>query len=105
MSAISVFFVHTVDVETFVGESGVGEVFAALVSVGCFVDDSVHLVRNSAGEEVVSSTVVYADPADGPKFAVDSRVTVNGRKARVIALNDYDSGPLGLPDHAEVHLT
>ena len=104
-SAIEMFFVHTVDVETYQGETGVGESFDDPASVSCFVDDTTHLVRNSMGEEVASSGAVYAATADAPKFTVDSRVTVNGRRTTVLLVNVNDSGPLGLPDHVEVHLT
>ena len=104
-SAIEMFFVHSVDVQTYLGASGVGDSYAAAVSVACFIDDSTHFVRSSTGEEVVSNTVVYAAEADAAKFTVESKVTANGRVARVITQNSYDSGPLGLPDHVEVHLT
>lgn len=104
-SAIEVFFVHTVSVETYQGESGVGESYASATPVQCFVDDTTHLVRNSAGEEVASSGAVYAGTADAGKFTVESRVIVNGRRTRVLMVNLNDSGPLGLPDHVEVHLT
>lgn len=105
MSDAALFFVNTVSVETLTGEGAYGEVFAAPATVACFVDDSAHLIRNRQGEEVVSNTTIYADPTDAEKFPVDSRVTVNGRASRVITVNRLDSGPLGLPDHVEVHLT
>lgn len=106
VSAIELFFVHTVDVETYLGEGGTGDIYAdPPVTVACMIDDSTHFVRNSTGEEVVSNTIVYADVSEAPTFAVDSKVTVNGRVARVILQNAYDSGSLGLPDHVEVHLT
>jgi hypothetical protein len=105
MSDASLFFVNSVSVETLTGEGAYGEDFADPVTVACFIDDSTHLVRNKDGEEVVSNTVLYADSSQSAAFAVDSRVTVNGRTARVITLNAYDSVSLGLPDHVEVHLT
>lgn len=105
MSDVTSFFVHTVSVETLTGQGGHGPVYANPVQFPCFVDDSAHLVRNAEGQEVVSNTVVYADPAVASAFAVNSRVTANGRVAHVITLNVHDSGGLGLPDHVEVHLT
>ena len=103
--SVSLFFVNPVSVETLTGEGAYGQAFAAPVTVACFVDDSAHLIRNRQGEEVVSNTIIFADVLDAPKFPVDSRVTVNGRAARVITTNTLASGPLGLPDHVEVHLT
>lgn len=105
MSDVTLFFVHTVSVETLTGQGGHGPVYAAPVQIPCFIDDSLHLVRNAEGQEVVSSTVVYADSAVASSFAVNSRVTANGKVAHVITLNAHDSGSLGLPDHVEVHLT
>lgn len=102
---VGLFFVHTVSAETFQGSGPYGESYAAAVTVTCFVDDGSHLVRNKTGEEVASTTTVYAPTSQAATFAVDSQVTVNGRVAYVIAVNSRDSGPLGLPDHVEVHLT
>lgn len=105
MGDLDSFFVNTVSVETLTGEGAYGETFAAPTTVSCLVDDSTHLIRNKEGEEVVSNTALYAASSTAAAFAVDSRVTVNGRTARVIALNAYSTGSLGLPDHVEVHLT
>lgn len=102
---IGLFFVNTVDLETFQGTGAYGDSYAEPVSVTCFVDDGVHMVRNKTGEEVVSATTIYAPPGWEGSLVVDSRVTVNGRTAYVIAVNAHDSGPLGLPDHVEAHLT
>lgn len=99
------FFVHSVSVETLQGSGAYGDAYAAATTVPCFVDDGTHLTRNKTGEEVVSSTTVFAPSAYEGALTVDSRVTVNGRVAYVIAVNGRDSGPLGLPDHVEVHLT
>lgn len=104
-AGIGMFFVHTATVETFEGSGAYGDVYAAPIEVPCFIDDSVQLVRGKTAEEVVSSTTVYADPSYASAFAADSRVTVNGRAAFVINANSLTSGPLGLPDHVEVHLT
>jgi hypothetical protein len=104
-AGIGLFFVHTVSAETFEGTGAYGDSYGAPVSVTCFVDDGAHLVRNKTGEEVVSSTTVYAPPSQAAALALESRVTVNGRVAYVIAVNSRDSGGLGLPDHVEVHLT
>lgn len=99
------FFVHTVQVETFAGSGAFGESFDAPVAVTCYADDGNHLTRNKVGEEVVSQTTVYAPLADAALFTVDSRVTVNGRVATVISMGSREVGWLQVPAHVEVHLT
>lgn len=114
---ISRFFIHTATVETFQGTNGYGvDVFAAPVTVPCLTDDARKLVRNVKGEEVVSETTLFTAAASGALFTTNSRVTIpttvdtaDGdplppRVTRVIKVNVNDSGPLGLPDHAEVTL-
>jgi hypothetical protein len=102
---IGMFFVHSVSVETFAGSGAYGPIYAAATPVQCFLDDGVHLVRDAVGVEVVSSATVYASRDLASAFAPESRVSINGRLATVITVNVRDSGPLGLPDHVEVHLT
>ena len=115
--SISRWFVHTATVETFQGTNGYGQdVFAAPVTVPCFTDDSRRLVRDKTGAEVVSETTLFTSAADGALFTTNSRVTLptatdtaDGdplppRVSRVIKANINDSGPLKLPDHAEVNL-
>lgn len=102
---ISMFFVHEVSVEAYEGSGAYGPSYAAPVAVSCFLDDGVRLVRNVSGAEVASSSTVYADLSVADLFLPESRVSVNGRTATVISSSRRDSGPLGLPDHVEVHLT
>ncbi|TIH33681.1 hypothetical protein D4765_14455 [Subtercola vilae] len=61
------------------------------------------LVRNGAGEEVVSSTQIYTYPGTSALFAPDSRVTTtDGRTSRVITTSDNGFGsPV---DHTAVAL-
>lgn len=102
---VGLFYVHTVSVETLSGSGPYGDVYLPATTIPCFVDDSARLVRNKSGDEVTSSTTIYADPEYALVFAPDSRVTVNGRTAYIITTNSLNGGPLGLPDHVEVHLT
>lgn len=102
---IGMFFVHEVSVETYEGAGAYGPAYAAPVAVACFLDDEVRLVRNVSGAEVASSATVYADLSAADLFPPETRVSVNGRTATVITAGRRDSGPLGLPDHVEVHLT
>jgi hypothetical protein len=105
MGAMSVFWVHTVQVETRIGQNAIGDVWADPVTVSCFVNDQTHLVRSQHDEEVVSQSIVYAPIDQAALFAADSKVTVSGRVARVITTNANDGGTLPLPSHVEVHLT
>lgn len=109
------FLVHTVTVEPLQGVNGQGQpVYGAALTVQCFTDDKRHLVRNKTGEEVTSSTTLYVRTKDAGSFIEGSRVTLPTlvdtaagdplppRVSRVIKISVFDSGPLGLPDHAEV---
>ena len=100
------FYVHTAQVEMFLGTNGYGEdTFAAPVSVVCFTDEARKLVRDKAGEQVVSETTLATYPVSAPLFVAGSKVTVNGNESRVIKTKLGDSGTLDLPDHIEVSLT
>lgn len=95
--------VHTVLIESYVGESAVGPIFGAPTTVPCFVDDKRRKVRSAVGDEVISETTVYCQlDVDAP---VDSRVTVNGRQALVLVSSRRDGGGLPTPDHLELALT
>jgi hypothetical protein len=110
------FWVHTAAVETFAGVNGYGvDTFAAPVTITCLADDSRKLVRNAAGEQVISETTLYTSILNAALFTPDTRVTVLGdadndelnpsQSARVIKVNGNDSGALNLPDHLAVSLT
>lgn len=100
------FYVHTAAVEMFLGTSGNGvDLFAAPVSIACFVDEARKLVRSKDGEQVVSESTLATYPVNGPLFAADSRVTIRDSISRVIKTAYGDSGDLDLPDHIAVSLT
>jgi hypothetical protein len=113
------FFVHSVSVETWKGTGPNGDVYNTAVVLappnGVFVDDSRKLVRNSAGEQVVSETTLYTSINNVALFIEKSRVTVLAdsdgdeitpmRAALVIKVNANDAGNLDLPDHLAVTLT
>lgn len=101
---LSRFFVHLVQVATFAGTSGDGDVFASPVSKKCFREDETKLVRSATGEQVVSQTTLYGPLGDLSAYAVNSRVTLPGRLSRVIGVYARDGGTLSLPSHVEVHL-
>jgi len=86
-----------VAVETYSGEGAYGPVFAASVTVKVDVDQTRRLVRNAAGDEVVSEATfaVHPQPRDETTrglldattlFAPESAVTIDGRAAKVIGV-------------------
>ncbi len=104
---ITDFWIHTVTVQTFTGTGARGETFAAVSApIACLIEDGRRLVRNATGQEVISETTVYTDLAQAAVFATDSKVTVNGRVARVITVKQRDLGALAAEvTHLEVVLT
>ena len=101
---VSDFYVHEVTVETWQGSGAYGDVYAAPVTVTCFAENKVLLVRAKDGQQVVSGTQLYMAAADGALFVPDSRVTVQGRVSYVITQNVNDAPGLGLPEHAAITL-
>lgn len=103
------FYVHTLSVETYQGETSTGPVYAAAVTVPGFLDTTVDDVRTAQGTEVTSArSMFYCDPTYGSLFTEQSRVTSpdlgGDGKATVVRLNPLTSGALNLPDHVEVGL-
>jgi hypothetical protein len=101
---ISDFYVHEAQVETFAGAGAYGDVYAAPVTVSCFAEDKIRLVRAKDGEQVVSGSTLYMAVTDGALFPPDSRVTVDGRVSYVITQDTNDAPGLGLPEHAAITL-
>ncbi len=100
------FYVHTASVEMFLGTNGYGEdIFAAPVTIVCFVDEASKRVLNKDAVEVLAMTTLATYPVSAPLFIADSRVTVDVIASRVITVKIGKSGPLDLPDHLEVSLT
>jgi len=104
VSAISVFFIHTAVVETFIGTGAYGDTYAAARDVKGFLDDGVVLVRTGTSEQLEQKSIFYAALSDADKFVPQSRITVNGRVALVSTIRRRDGGSLGLPDHIEIDL-
>jgi len=86
-----------VAVETYSGEGAYGPIFEAAVTVKVNVDQTRRLVRNAAGDEVVSESTlaVHPQPRDeatgalldaGTLFSPESAVTISGRAAKVISV-------------------
>jgi len=86
-----------VSVETYTGEGSYGPVYADPVTVKVNVDQTRRLVRNPAGDEVVSESTLAVHPAPRDEttgllldavalFAPESGVTISGRLAKVIGV-------------------
>jgi hypothetical protein len=108
MTAAAFWWVHTVTVETYEGVGANGATkLAAPVSVECWVEPGNKLVRNADGAEVVSSSSIHGPLDQSARFVVGSKVTVAGDGSRrVLALERFDSGELGLNlEHFVAHLT
>ncbi|MEV0445856.1 hypothetical protein AB0I84_12865 [Streptomyces spectabilis] len=94
---------HEVTVEAWEGEGPYGPKYGPPTAVPCLLDEQVRMVRSPAGEEVTSSSTLYALP--GTRCPARSRVTLpEGRQTTVIAALNRDSGGLPTPDHLEVQL-
>jgi hypothetical protein len=91
-------------VETYRGDTAYGDNYTRPAVVQCSINDEARLVRGANGDEQLSQTTVLVFLSDAGRFALDSRVQVNGRRTFVIARNMRDSGGLGLGDHCEVNL-
>lgn len=112
MRGIGRLFTQTVTNKTYLGTGAYGEVFADPVDKACFINDSIKLVRNAQGDEVVSTARLYAPltdfPADPPvagQYAPGSEVTVDGLTHRVIAVARKDAAGPASSHHIEVQLT
>ncbi|GAA3330656.1 hypothetical protein HP467_07240 [Curtobacterium albidum] len=99
------FWVHTITVETLLGEGGDGTVYAPPVEVPCFIDGGSKITRTATGEQLVVAAPVYAPLEHAGTLTAGSKVTVRGRPARILAVTVYDSGTLDLPDHVQIALT
>lgn len=95
---------HTVTVTPWEGEGAYGDIYGTprdLVSVR--VEETIKLVRDKNGAEVVSSARVFIRPEHAP-VPVDSEITLpSGRVAVVLAVAHHHTRPA--PEHYELSLT
>jgi len=102
---LAAFLVHTSTVETHLGTSGAGaRLYATGQDKACYVERKRQYVRSATGEQVISSTQVFADPAFASIYVPESRVTVDGVPSTVITTAVFTSGDLDLPDHMIAYL-
>ncbi|MFC9847792.1 hypothetical protein ACFWFF_01580 [Streptomyces sp. NPDC060223] len=95
---------HEVVVEPYEGDSAVGPLYGAPVTVRCFLEQQNRRVRDKEGREVVSSSTFYCrlDEVTAPP---ESKVTLpDERTTTVIAEVPHNGGGLPTPDHLEVQL-
>ncbi|MFH8717237.1 hypothetical protein [Streptomyces zaomyceticus] len=94
---------HQVSIEPYLGDTSKGPAYGPATPVLCFLDQQTRMVRSPAGEQVTSSSTVYADP--GTSAPEGSRVTLpDGQATTVIWTKDRDGGGLPTPDHVEIAL-
>lgn len=99
-----VVLVHTVTIEAYLGDSAYGPQYGPPLAARALVEEAIRTVRNTRGEEVVSSTTVYLLPSQA--CPPESRLTTpSGRVASVITSALHDGGGLPTPDHREVTCT
>lgn len=94
---------HRAIIEPYLGTSAKGPQYGTPVTVRCFAVEKRRLVRGTDQDQVVSLTQVFCRP--GVVAPVHSRVTVNGKSATVITLDNADGGFLPTPDHVQLYLT
>ncbi|MFB4294795.1 hypothetical protein ACBI99_44700 [Nonomuraea sp. ATR24] len=96
---------HTVTVQPYLGAGPTGSVYGAPFSRRGYAEDKRQLVRDAAGDEVVSEATFYCD--QGPEeIPPKSKITLpSGRTALVITANRRDSAIRSGRDHLEVTLT
>lgn len=111
---IDVLSTQSVTVETYTGEGVNGHLFAAPVTVPCYVEEVIRAVTTAAGEERTagrqsalqfSTTVVRASLDYDALFPTGSRVTLpSGFVGRVQQRNTFKAGVFADADHIEVHV-
>lgn len=102
-TAMAGFQTTDVTLSTRIGQGARGPVWSAGVTRTVFVEDSRKIVRDQAGEQVVSETTLFDTPASVDLYVAGSKVTVNGRATTVITAKRHVIGDPDV-DHTEVVL-
>lgn len=96
-----------VTVERRTGTGPAGDLYAAATTELAFLDDSNKLVRDSNGQQVISSSQVYL-PASTLAIPVGSRVTLpatsGAARRSVVLTSSLNTSGLSTPDHVELAL-
>lgn len=110
MALLDVFWVHTAQAQTYLGEGVSGPVLSdPTAPFPCYFDTTDQLVVSTTGEQVTSKkTTLYAAVGYASLLPVGSLVLSDALaqdgSARVVEVNSLTSGALGLPDHLEIGL-
>lgn len=95
---------HEVTAEPYRGEGAYGPVYGPATPLRCYLEQETRLVRDTSGNEVTSTSTLFAR-LDAVALPAQSRVTLpDGRTTTVIAALRRDGGGLPTPDHLEVQL-
>lgn len=86
------------------GQGARGPVYADDATRTVFVEDGRKLVRDQAGEQVVSESTLFDTVDSADLYTAGSKVTVNGRPALVIVAKRRVMGDPDV-DHTEIALT
>ncbi|MCD4558228.1 hypothetical protein [Schaalia sp. lx-100] len=105
MNLLDIFGVHTIVLHQ-MKRTPYGDEAGEGVSVqGCFVTEKPALVRNTNGEEVVSSAHVATPVGVVTTLDNQPRITLpSGRTGRVISISRAEGAPIGLPEHDVLYL-
>lgn len=94
---------HKAVIEPYLGTSAKGPQYGTPVTVRGLMVDKRRLVRGADQDQVISESQFYCRPS--VVAPVHSRVTVNGKSATVITVDNADGGFLPTPDHLTLYLT
>lgn len=96
-------FPEAASIEAYLGVTGGGaQSFGTATPTSCLVAPGNRLVRDSQGNQVVSSTTIYCPT--GVSAPAGSRVTVRGDVRVVLEEKPWSGGGLGLPECVQVAL-
>lgn len=79
----------SVQVSTYLGEGAYGPVYAPPVTVRCNLQAGRRLVRNQAGDEVVSEAVLQLHPDDAAALVPESKLAIAGRSSTVLTTKPH----------------
>lgn len=96
------FLVHEVLVRPYIGETSVGDSFGAAFTLKCMAQGQRRLVRNSDGDQALSTLTLYCAPGQASSIPPGSEVDWQGDTTTVMAAFDHDAGDLPTPNHTEV---
>lgn len=103
MSLIGVSLYHSVTLERYAGDSAYGPTYEAPEELDCYFEINRRLIRDSNGDQVVSSAKMYIDAGiDLPP--PNSKVTFNGDEYIVMKSDPKNDLLAGGRNHTEVSL-